>query len=559
MSELQECAAPAAGAAAPVLRARAKAQRASARQKVREIRARLVHGYNGKPDFEHELLCMLARKELSSRVTLPLLAAIFSLASTFWAPVVHAATWLAAVIAVNLVLLTACHRLLARPRSEVDPGRWRRRLLWLELLNGIAWGGFALVGLGTADATGHVFVLACLIVLLAIRMTFASAVMSILCVGTIPITLAVGARLMAQGDPFFLAMAAIAVGLHLYFLLLARGLNATALAMLEFRAEKDALIAEIEGEKAISDEARRRAEAASAAKSRFLATMSHELRTPLNAILGFSEVMKGELLGPIRNGAYREYAANIHDSGRHLLQLINEVLDLSRIEAGRYELQEVPVGLADVAEDCLRLLHLRAESKGLTVSLAADKGLEPLWADERAIRQVCLNLLSNALKFTPRGGRIIITVTNAPDGGQTLSVKDTGPGIPHAEIPKVLQAFGQGSLAHETREGGTGLGLPIVQSLVALHGGLFKLRSELRKGTEAIVWLPPSRLLSAPTARAAQVGLSPLPREVQTEVAGSTRGSARQDSGPWWRLRAAEGPRATSPAVSQVPNATTGC
>jgi two-component system cell cycle sensor histidine kinase PleC len=485
-----------------------------------------VHGCNGKPDFEYERLCTFARKELSARVALPLLAAIFSLASTFWAPVLHAAVWLAMVVAMKLVVFIACRRLLARPRGEVDVARWRRRLLWLELANGVAWGCIALVGLGTADATGHVFMLACLIVLLAIRMTFTSAVMAVLYAGTVPITLAVAARLLAQGDPFYLAMAAIAVGLHVYFVLLARGLNATTLAMLELRAEKDALIAEIEGEQAICDEARRRAEAASVAKSRFLATMSHELRTPLNAILGFSEMMKGELLGPIPNGSYKEYAANIHDSGRHLLQLINEVLDLSRIEAGRYELQEGPVSLAGVAEDCLRLLHLRAESKGLHVALAAAKGLELLWADERALRQICLNLLSNALKFTPRGGRITIRVGNAPEGGQLLVVKDTGPGIPNNEIPKVLQAFGQGSLAQETSEGGTGLGLPIVQSLVSLHGGRFRLRSELRKGTEGIVWLPPARLMSA------------RPRHLaRSEPPEGTHEAVRQETEARWRMQ----------------------
>ena len=179
--------------------------------------------------------------------------------------------------------------------------------VWLELANGITWGGIAVVGLGAADAASHVFMLASLIVLLAIRMTFASAVMPILYAGTIPMTLAIVARLLMQGHPFYLAMAAMAIGLHVYFIFLAKGLNSTALAMLEFRAEKDALIAEIEEEKAISDEARRRAEAANMAKSRFLATMSHELRTPLNAILGFSEVMKCELLGPIQNDNYKEY------------------------------------------------------------------------------------------------------------------------------------------------------------------------------------------------------------------------------------------------------------
>jgi two-component system cell cycle sensor histidine kinase PleC len=517
----------------------AKDQRASARQKVREIRARLVHGPGLKPDFEYELLCMFARKELSARVALPLLASIFSLASMFWAPPLHAGAWLAMVIAMKLCVVAACRRLLSRPRSELNVALWHRRFLWLELANGVTWGGIAVVGVGTADATGHVFMLACLIVLLAIRMTFAAAVMSILCAGTIPITLAVVARLVAQGDPFYLAMAAIAVGLHVYFIFLARGLSATALAMLEFRAEKDALIAEIEGEKAISDEARRRAEAASVAKSRFLATMSHELRTPLNAILGFSEVMKGEMLGPIRNGSYKEYAANIHDSGRHLLQLINEVLDLSRIEAGRYELQESPVSLAGVVEDCLRLLNLRVESKGLNVELVIGRGLEPLWADERAIRQICLNLLSNALKFTPRGGQIAITVGNTPDGGQMLAVKDTGPGIPKEEMPRVMQAFGQGSLAHKTAEGGTGLGLPIVQNLVSLHGGTFRLRSMLRKGTEAIVWLPPARVLRAAAKRVGS-GLGP----------GDAVGNPGvPEPEPWWRLHAGR--------TSQ--QATTGC
>jgi two-component system, cell cycle sensor histidine kinase PleC len=474
---------------------RAKDSHANRQAQLRAIRARLSQGSSIKPEFEYELLSMFARNELSARITLPLLAVIFSLASMFWAPVVEASVWLATVIAAKFFMIAACRKFLALPRNQVNVGQWRRAFVWLELANGLTWGGIAVVGLGAADAASHVFMLASLIVLLAIRMTFASAAMPILYASTVPMTLAIVARLIMQGHPFYLAMAAMAIGLHVYFMFLAKGLNATALAMLEYRAEKDALIAEIEEEKAISDEARRRAEAANVAKSRFLATMSHELRTPLNAILGFSEVMKSELLGPIENGNYKEYAGNIHESGRHLLQLINEILDLSRIEAGRYELQEEPVRLTEVVDDCLRLLHLRAESKGLQVALEFERGLRQLWADERAIRQICLNLISNALKFTPRGGNITLTVASTPDGGQTFVVKDTGPGIPKDEIPKVMQAFGQGSLAHQTAEGGTGLGLPIVQNLVVLHGGTFELRSELRKGTEAIVVLPPSRVL----------------------------------------------------------------
>jgi two-component system cell cycle sensor histidine kinase PleC len=493
MSECREDAAPDGGAASePPLRLNAGEQRAAVQQRVRRVRSRLSQGPGLKPEFEYELVCLFARNELSARATLPLLAV--ALLSTLWAPLLQAGAWLALVVAMKSFMVAACLDFLARPRSEVSVAAWRRRFLWLELATSVTWGSVAVLGVGSADPAGCILLLASLTVLIAMRI-FAPVRIVALSAATIPTTLAVVARLVTVGDPLHLALAAVAVGLHACFLLLARDPNATALAMLQCRAETDALIAENEAERAVCAEARRRAEAASAAKSRFLATVSHELRTPLNAILGFSEVMKGELLGPICNGNYKEYAANIHDSGRHLLQLINEILDLSRIEVGRYDLKEEPVSLTSVVEHCLRLLKLRAESKGLRVVLVCGTGLGRLWADERAMRQVCLNLICNALKFTPRGGCVTVTVGIAPDGGQLLVVKDTGPGIPKEEIPRVMQAFGQGSLAHRTAEGGTGLGLSIVQNLVGLHGGTFELRSVLRKGTEAIVRLPPSRVV----------------------------------------------------------------
>ena len=473
------------------------------REDLRQARERLAEAHGIKPEFEYDLLCMFVRNEQSAAATMWAISAIFALASMFWAPKVQGAIWLVLVIAAKVLLLELCRRFNAIPRADVDVKVLRRRFEMTELLNGLTWAGFALVGIVSqggahpAAFSSHVFLFATLIVVLAIRMTFAAPIMSILYIGTIPMTLAVVGRLLMLNDPFYFALTSMAVGVHVYFVSLAKGLNQTAVAMLEYRAQKEALIAELEQARLVSDEARRRAETANKAKSRFLATMSHELRTPLNAIMGFSEVMKTEVMGPIQNPTYREYAGNIYESGRHLLHLINEILDLSRIEAGRYELHEEPVRLIDVAEDCHRLLKLKAESKGLELveSYAAD--LPQVWADQRALRQVCLNLMSNALKFTPRGGRITVTVEGDWDGGQILSVRDTGPGIPAEEIPKVLQAFGQGSLAHETAEGGTGLGLPIVQNLVEMHGGTFDLRSELRKGTEAIVKLPKERTLAS--------------------------------------------------------------
>jgi two-component system cell cycle sensor histidine kinase PleC len=279
--------------------------------------------------------------------------------------------------------------------------------------------------------------------------------------------------------------------------MLAQRLYSTTLATLEARAEKDALIGELEQAKAISDDARTRAEAANISKSRFLAQMSHELRTPLNAILGFSEVMKSEVFGPHAVPTYKEYAADIHNSGVHLLNLINEILDLSRIEAGRYELNEEAVDLALVVADCHRLLQLRAHNRGISIHEAFEPELPRLWADERACRQICLNLLSNAIQFTPQGGEVWLKVGWTAAGGQYMSVKDNGPGIPEDEIPIVLASFGQGTNAIKSAEQGTGLGLPIAKNLVDMHNGTFTLKSKLRFGTEVIVTFPAERVMSA--------------------------------------------------------------
>jgi two-component system cell cycle sensor histidine kinase PleC len=292
-----------------------------------------------------------------------------------------------------------------------------------------------------------------------------------------------------------LPAAELSIGAICYFLVVARRLHTAAARNISLQAEKDSLIAELEQAKLNSDEARRRAESANLAKSRFLATMSHELRTPLNAVLGFSEVMKSELFGPHAVPAYKEYSSDIHASGQHLLMLINEILDLSRVEAGRYELKEEPVSLTGVVEECRRLLSMRIERRHLDITEAFESDLPRIWADERAVRQVTLNLLTNAIKFTPQGGSIVIKVGWTKTGGQYVSIRDTGPGIPPEEIPIVLSSFGRGSFAQKNAEEGTGLGLPIVQGLVELHGGEFRLNSTPRFGTEVIVIFPPERVM----------------------------------------------------------------
>ena len=178
-----------------------------------------------------------------------------------------------------------------------------------------------------------------------------------------------------------------------------------------------------------------------------------------------------------------------------MLNLINEILDLSRIEAGRHELQEEPLLLSEIADDCCTMMQVRAKTKDIAIYQDFAPDLAEVWADRRALRQVILNILSNAVKFTPLKGSVWIKAQRAEDGGQVLTIKDTGPGIPEEEIPTVLEAFGQGSGAIKSAEPGTGLGLSIVQALIRMHDGRFALRSKLREGTEVEFTLPRSRIM----------------------------------------------------------------
>jgi two-component system cell cycle sensor histidine kinase PleC len=334
-----------------------------------------------------------------------------------------------------------------------------------------------------------------MLIVVSVITSLASTMPEAAAAGTVPVTVAVVATYVERGGLLYLSLGVMALAAQFFFLLLASRLNSATLNMLEFRAEKDLLIAELGTAKAISDEARRRAEEANLAKSRFLATMSHELRTPLNAILGFSEIIKNEILGPVGNANYKDYVGDIHSSGQHLLNLINEILDLSRIEAGRYELNEEAVDLAGIVSECRHMMEMRARAKNLTINEQYTHRLPRLWADERAVRQIALNLLSNAIKFTPAGGEINLNVGRSPEGGQYLAVSDNGPGIPEEEIPIVLSAFGQGSIAIKSAERGAGLGLSIVQALMQTHDGKFALKSKLREGTEVIVSFPQSRVM----------------------------------------------------------------
>jgi two-component system cell cycle sensor histidine kinase PleC len=478
-------------------------KRRLAAQYVRDARDRLTSSSGTRPAFDIELLRLYAQNRLSASLVILLLVGTIGFLSSLWTGAVTAGAWTASVLVIHAVIITKCRQFLDLPLSEVSTRAWRMRFILLDLFYGVAWMFILIHPVGVDESSGT-FMLFVMLLVVAVSSMLASSLPMAVFAATFPVTSAVALDFAMHGTLRDMILAGMAIAAQGYFAVLAYRLYSTSLATLEARAEKDALIGELEQAKAISDEARRRAEAANISKSRFLAQMSHELRTPLNAILGFSEVMKTEVFGEHAIPAYKEYSADIHNSGVHLLGLINEILDLSRIEAGRYELNEESVSLVGIVEDCHHLLKLRATNRGITIHEMFEQELPRLWADERAIRQICLNLLSNAIKFTPQGGEIWLKAGWTASGGQYMSVKDTGPGIPEEEIPVVLASFGQGSNSIKSAEQGAGLGLPIAKSLVDLHGGTFQLKSKLRIGTEVIVTFPPERVVAA---------MAPMPDE----------------------------------------------
>ncbi len=442
------------------------------------------------------LLRLFAESHLSAIPVLAVFALVVAVAASNWIGRNEAIAWFAIICLVNGLSLSFCHRLL-RQESELDTAKWRRNFTIMEAANSTAWSMVVLLMLHVPDSSARTFVLFVMLLIIAMIAMISSSVPHAVYAGLIPPLLALTVFLLPSRKMDDLFILLMTMGAELCFVYLARRLYLNSIAALTLHLEKESLITEIEQARANSDEARRRAEEANLAKSRFLATMSHELRTPLNAIIGFSEVMKSELFGAHSVGAYKDYSKDIHGSGQHLLMLINEILDLSRVEAGRYDLKEEAISIVAIVEECKHLLDMRAQARGLTLQILVEKELPQVWADERAMRQVTLNLMTNAIKFTPQGGTITVKVGWTSMGGQYLSIRDTGPGIPEDEIPVILSSFGRGSLAQKNAEEGTGLGLPIVKGLVELHGGYFSIKSQIRVGTEVIVILPPERVINA--------------------------------------------------------------
>jgi two-component system, cell cycle sensor histidine kinase PleC len=242
------------------------------------------------------------------------------------------------------------------------------------------------------------------------------------------------------------------------------------------------------------------AEAASASKSAFVANMSHELRTPLNAILGFAEIIESASMGPEVSRQYRDYAGDIRDSGAHLLSLINDMLDVAKIESGRMELDRQVLDAAHVLDAAVRLVAQKTEAKGQTVSVAVEPGVRP-YADERAFKQIVLNLLSNATKFSPGGSIISVRCVEGAGGSARIVFEDAGPGIPADKLKHLFKPFSQIDNRYDRNAGGTGLGLSLVRGLVALHGGRVWVENKsVGTGLIANVEFPPREVSNAQAA-----------------------------------------------------------
>lgn len=470
-------------------------KRSASTSAVRDFRSRLNSIGHGNMAYEEDLLKSFAQHQANAAYVMPVLIIMIALVSSYWQDWVMAGIWASITIIAHAILSYISIKYLKTSEEKKALKKWRNLFFSSQVVIAIAWALYATVGCNECtDNQYSIIQFSAILVFQAITcmLTFAfrhSALMMIA-----PASIILASRFIMTYEPAMILMGGITLSAIAFFYMIADRFKKSVVTMFEYSTTKEILIAELETEKSISEAARNRAEEANMAKSRFLATMSHELRTPLNAILGFSEIIRDEVMGPMENETYKDYIGDIHNSGAHLLKLINEILDISRIEAGKHELKEEKVKLISVVDEACHMISIKAKQKQVTLTTKYEEGMPTIWVDERAIRQITLNLISNALKFTPTGGEVTVKVGWTAKGGQYISIKDTGPGIPEEEIPIVLSSFGQGTIAINNAEQGTGLGLTIVQALLQMHQGHFDLKSKLREGTEAVAYLPKDRV-----------------------------------------------------------------
>ena len=368
--------------------------------------------------------------------------------------------------------------------------RWISRFILMQIAISAAWGLMPWLLWEADNALNHMFLGAAILSVVAALLVSRGSNMEMYVASLVPVVLLTMARFLTGDLAMDMVIGLIAPLIALQMWLTGRPLIRRMEEDSRLRFKVEDMARELEETR---DEALRKrfeAEAANASKTAFLANMSHELRTPLNAILGFSEIIAQECFGPAGNARYKDYAGDIHSSGAHLLALINDLLDIAKIEAGKMDISPHPLEAQRIFEIALKLIGTKAREKGQSLTITVEPSAPPLYADERALKQILINLVSNAVKFTPAGGRIDVVAGLARDGGFQILVKDNGPGIPHDKLDRIFKPFSQVDNRYDRQEGGTGLGLALVRGLTELHGGRAWLESEYGRGCSAFVNLP---------------------------------------------------------------------
>jgi len=424
---------------------------------------------------------------------MPVFGAIICAMFARWVNLRVLELWLVIVVLGGAPLgwVASCYSTL--PREHAMSTLWIRYATLAYLLFTIAWSAMGIMFWRRGDDLNHMLIMLIIGCTLSGNLALVGASRPLTMVGYAVYGSMLVLLPLQEGGIIYDGLALLALLYGCYLAYMSRQIYFTARDMLVLRYDKNDLITALAHSKAQSDAAAERAEAASRAKSQFLANMSHELRTPLNAILGFSEMIQSGHF-TAQSGKHTEYAKLIYRSGHHLLALINDILDLAKIEAGGLRLHETNLDLGALVESNITLIAGKAEVAGILLKVEIAPGLPLVYADERALTQVLLNLLSNAVKFTSPGGRVTAFAQLEPGGAIAFGVRDTGIGIAKEDHARVFEHFGQGRHDIVTADKGTGLGLPIVKGLAVAHGGCVTLDSRVGQGTTVTVVLPPSRL-----------------------------------------------------------------
>ncbi len=394
-------------------------------------------------------------------------------------PLLHGLAWLATALVWALGASLTAWRFRSNPNA-LGLGGWRFALGGIWAAHALTWGSTILVFWDTTNPVNQAVLCT---ILLAVMVSYFFMLGACFPVLVIALAAIAGMATLKFAQSGGLLSQVFIVAMPLFVLVLAGyGWQAAARyrTALQVRFEKEAIAAQLE--------------TVSRAKSGFLAAMSHELRTPLNAILGYSDLIRQQTFGPILPAKYSSYIEDIHASGAHLLRLINDLLDLAKIESGNRELRFEPVDLALVVGEAIKLVEPQSKQGRIDVLVDDNIGFV-IEADQRAVKQMLINLLSNAVKFSPPGGIAVVYCERLPAGEIALGVKDTGVGMSPAEQQRAIEPFAQISDAYTVEGQGTGLGLPIVKSLIEAHGGALRIESAPGRGSKIWLCFPPGRLL----------------------------------------------------------------